>query len=312
MKLQIETPGRLVDINRLPLTRSRSDGGGLRDRRAGHATRPRRRRTRFGRDYPLLSQALLAGASAQLRNKATTGGNLLQRTRCAYFYDTARPATSASPAPAAPRIGGFNRIHAILGASEHCIATHPSDMAVAMRALDAEVETDERDGSSRSDCRSTTSTGYPATRRTSRPYWSRRTHHRRRPPCRRRPAARPIARSATARPTRSRSSPSRVALDVTDGMMAAVRIAFGGLAHKPWRAAKAEAALRGKPAPTGVLFSRRSEELAERSGRGHNDFKIARQTHPARTLADAAGTPDARRTSAMNPAAATALCRATD
>ena len=99
------------------------------------ATSPPTRRVR--RDYPLLSRALLAGASGQLRNKATTGGNLLQRTRCYYFYDTAMPCNKREPGSGCAALGGFNRIHAILGASEHCIATHPSDMAVALRALDA-------------------------------------------------------------------------------------------------------------------------------------------------------------------------------
>src|SRR5205085_7064440 len=99
--------------------------------------------------YGVLSRALLAGASAQLRNKATTGGNLLQRTRCYYFYDITKPCNKRNPGSGCAALGGFNRIHAVLGASDQCIATHPSDMAVAMRALDAEVETTNPQGETR-------------------------------------------------------------------------------------------------------------------------------------------------------------------
>src|SRR6201988_2491705 len=141
MKLQVETPSQLVDINRLPLdTIEETSDGGLRvgalvrnsDLAAGSRLRQR---------YGVLSRSLLAGASAQLRNKATTGGNLLQRTRCYYFYDVTKPCNKRNPGSGCAALAGFNRIHAILGASDHCIATHPSDMAVAMRVLDAKVET---------------------------------------------------------------------------------------------------------------------------------------------------------------------------
>src|SRR5712671_5225538 len=136
MKLQIETPTQLVDINRLPLDKIEdTPDGGLRigatvrnsDLAADQRVRER---------YAVLSRALLAGASAQLRNKATTGGNLLQRTRCYYFYDVTKPCNKRNPGSGCAAFDGFNRIHAILGASNECIATHPSDMAVAMRALD--------------------------------------------------------------------------------------------------------------------------------------------------------------------------------
>src|SRR6267142_1830207 len=149
MKLQVETPSKLVDINRLPLDKiDETPEGGLRIgatvRNSDLASDPRVRQ-----HYGVLSRALLAGASAQLRNRATTGGNLLQRTRCYYFYDVTKPCNKRNPGSGCAALGGFNRVHAILGASDHCIATNPSDMAVAMRALDASVETVNADGESR-------------------------------------------------------------------------------------------------------------------------------------------------------------------
>jgi xanthine dehydrogenase YagS FAD-binding subunit len=150
MKLQIETPGHLIDVNGLALDRIEpTPGGGLRIgalvRNTDLAADPRVRR-----DYGLLSRALLAGASGQLRNKATTAGNLLQRTRCPYFYDTNQPCNKRRPGSGCAAIGGFSRQHAVIGTSDACIATHPSDMAVALRALDATVETTRPDGSVRS------------------------------------------------------------------------------------------------------------------------------------------------------------------
>jgi xanthine dehydrogenase YagS FAD-binding subunit len=149
MKLQVETPSQLVDINRLPLDKieETSDGGlrvGALVRNSDLAADARVRQR-----YGVLSRALLAGASAQLRNKATTGGNLLQRTRCYYFYDVTKPCNKRSPGSGCAALAGFNRIHAILGTSNECIATHPSDMAVAMRALDAKVETVNGEGETR-------------------------------------------------------------------------------------------------------------------------------------------------------------------
>ena len=150
MKLEIETPGHLIDVNSLALDRiEATPEGGLRIgalvRNTDLAADPRVRH-----DYGLLSRALLAGASGQLRNKATTAGNLLQRTRCPYFYDTNQPCNKRQPGSGCAAIGGFSRQHAVLGASDACIATHPSDMAVALRALDATVETMRPDGSARS------------------------------------------------------------------------------------------------------------------------------------------------------------------
>jgi xanthine dehydrogenase YagS FAD-binding subunit len=149
MKLEIETPQHLIDVNGLALDKIEAiAGGGLRIgalvRNTDLAADPRVRR-----DYAVLSRALLAGASAQLRNKATTAGNLLQRTRCPYFYDTNQPCNKRQPGSGCSAIGGYSRNHAILGASDSCIATHPSDMAVAMSLLDASVETIKPDGATR-------------------------------------------------------------------------------------------------------------------------------------------------------------------
>ena len=150
MKLEIETPAHLIDVNGLALDKIETtvDGGlriGALVRNTDLAAHPRVRR-----DYAVLSRALLAGASGQLRNKATTAGNLLQRTRCPYFYDTNQPCNKRKLGSGCAAIGGFSRQLAVLGVSEACIATHPSDMAVAMRALDATVETVRADGTQRS------------------------------------------------------------------------------------------------------------------------------------------------------------------
>src|SRR6266568_4712687 len=149
MKLQIETPAQLVDITRLPLDRIEETAeGGLRigalvsNSAAAVDMRVRRR-------YPLLSQAILAGAWTQLRHKATTGGNLRQRTRCPYFYDTTKPCNKRLPGSGCAALGGINRMNAVLGVSDDCIAAHASDMAVAMTALDARVETVAPDGATR-------------------------------------------------------------------------------------------------------------------------------------------------------------------
>ena len=149
MKLEIETPTHLIDVNGVGLDQveSTSDGGlriGALVRNTELAAHERVRR-----DYGVLSRALVAGASGQLRNMATTAGNLLQRTRCHYFYDTNMPCNKRTPGSGCGAIGGFSRQHAVIGVSDACIATHPSDMAVALRVLDATVETIQPDGSAR-------------------------------------------------------------------------------------------------------------------------------------------------------------------
>lgn len=149
MKLEIETPAHLIDVSRLKLdTIEPTSDGGL---RIGAMVRNTdlAADARIRRDYGLVSRALVAGASGQLRNKATTAGNLLQRTRCPYFYDTNQPCNKRRPGSGCAAIGGFSRLHAVVGASEACIATHPSDMAVAMQALDAMVETVDKAGKTR-------------------------------------------------------------------------------------------------------------------------------------------------------------------
>ena len=149
MKLQIERPSHLIDVNKLNLDKVEptSDGGlriGALVRNSDLAADERVRR-----DYPVLSRALLAGANGQLRNQATTAGNLLQRTRCPYFYDTNQACNKRAPGSGCAAIGGFTRLLAVIGSSDACIATHPSDMAVAMRVLDATVETVKPDGTNR-------------------------------------------------------------------------------------------------------------------------------------------------------------------
>lgn len=149
MKIDIEQPAHLIDVNGLDLARIEgTDDGGV---RIGALVRNTDLAAdgRIRRDYPLLSRALLAGASGQLRNKATTAGNLLQRTRCPYFYDTNQACNKRLPGSGCAALGGFSRSHAVVGVSKACIAVHPSDMAVAMRALDATVETVKPDGSVR-------------------------------------------------------------------------------------------------------------------------------------------------------------------
>jgi xanthine dehydrogenase YagS FAD-binding subunit len=149
MKLEIEAPGHLIDVNGLALDRIEpTQEGGL---RIGALVRNTDLAAddRVRRDYAVLSRALLAGASGQLRNRATTAGNLLQRTRCPYFYDANQPCNKRQPGSGCGAIGGYSRQHAVIGASEACIATHPSDMAVAMRVLDAKVETIRPQGETR-------------------------------------------------------------------------------------------------------------------------------------------------------------------
>ena len=165
MKIEVMAPDRLVDITRLDLDGIEASEDGLRiGALVTNSELAADMRVRTG--YPVLSRALLAGASGQLRNKATTGGNLLQRTRCYYFYDRAMPCNKRDPGSGCGAIEGINRIHAILGGSEHCIATHPSDMAVALLALDAAVETEGPAGGAHA-FRSTSSTVCRTTRRRS-------------------------------------------------------------------------------------------------------------------------------------------------
>ena len=273
MKLQIETPTHLVDVNGLALDKIEptADGGlriGALVRNTDLAADPRVRR-----DYAVLSRALLAGASGQLRNKATTAGNLLQRTRCPYFYDTNQPCNKRQPGSGCSALGGVSRQHAVIGASEACIATHPSDMAVAMRVLDATAETVRPDGQMRRipiadfhrlpgntpQVETALERGELITAVT---------------------LPKPAGGAQIYRKVRDRASYAfalvsvAVALELDGGRIREARFALGGVAHKPWRDAAAEAGLRGQ-APSTENF-RHAADLVLRDARGHehNAFKI--------------------------------------
>jgi len=289
MKLDIETPEHLVDINRLGLdTIEDSADGGLRigamvrnsDLAADARVRER---------YPVLSRALLAGASGQLRNKATTGGNLLQRTRCYYFYDTAMPCNKRHPGSGCAAIGGFNRIHAVVGGSDACIATHPSDMAVAMRVLDAVVHTVMPDGSERT---LALAEFYRLPGNTPQVENALRageliTHVTLPPP----PPGRQIYRKVRDRASYAFALVSVAAIVQMNGDgVASARVAFGGVAPMPWRDDALEAALQGTPDDEASLRAVANTALAGARGHGHNDFKImlARRTLGA-VLVEASG-----------------------
>jgi len=240
MKLEIEAPRHLIDVNRLALDRiEETPDGGL---RIGALVRNTdlAADARVRRDYAVLSRALLAGASGQLRNKATTAGNLLQRTRCPYFYDTNQPCNKRQPGSGCSAIGGFTRHHAVIGGSEACIATHPSDMAVAMMVLDAQIETVRPDGSTRRipidafyrlpgdtpQIENTLDTGELITAVT---------------------LPKPLGGKQLYYKVRDRASYAFALVSVaavveSDG---SGRVALGGVAHKPWRVAAADAALPG-------------------------------------------------------------------
>ncbi|WP_428968853.1 FAD binding domain-containing protein [Sphingomonas sp. Xoc002] len=273
MKLQVETPETLIDISRLALTEieEREDGGltiGALVPNSDLAAD-----ARVIERYPVLSRALLAGASGQLRNKASTGGNLLQRTRCYYFYDPATPCNKREPGSGCSAIGGENRILAILGTSDQCIATHPSDMAVAMRALEAVIVTQKPDGDRR---RIAIGDFYrlpgatPEIENVLEP--GELITHVELPPA---PAGR-----QTYRKVRDRASYAFALVSVAGivavegGKIASARLAFGGLGPMPWRNEAVEAALVGQE-PTDAAFHAAADALlADARGYGSNDFKI--------------------------------------
>jgi xanthine dehydrogenase YagS FAD-binding subunit len=273
MRLGVAEPDMLVDVSHLGLDRVEElpDGGirvGAMVRNSDLAA-DRTIRTR----YPVLAQALLSGASGQLRNMATTGGNLLQRTRCVYFQDVTKACNKRSPGSGCPAREGFHRELAILGASEACIATHPSDMAVALVALDATVRvlgpTGERSlplvdlhrlpgddpGRDTTLQRDELVTSVDI------------------PPL-------DFARRSMYRKVRDRASYAfalvsvAVALDLADGIVRDVRIGLGGVAHKPWRAVRAEAVLRGQAANEASFRQAADAELAEARPLRDNAFKV--------------------------------------
>ncbi|MFI8825125.1 FAD binding domain-containing protein [Streptomyces sp. NPDC053431] len=273
MKLGVTGPPLLVDLGALPLdsVAETPEGGlliGATARNSDVAAHPDVR-TR----YPVLSQALLAGASPQLRNAATTGGNLLQRTRCPYFQDTSTPCNKRLPGSGCPAREGVHRDLAVLGHSPHCVATHPSDMAVALAALDAEVRLRGADGErtvpvaafhrlpgDRPDLDTVIAPGELITGVTL-------------------PAPPPGALSAY-RKARDRASYAfalasvALVLTVEDGHVGHAALAFGGLAHKPWRARAAEEVLRGAPATTETFRRAADAELAAAEPLRDNGFKV--------------------------------------
>ena len=263
MKLEIETPAHLIDVNGLALDKIESTPeGGL---RIGALVRNTdlAAAERVRRDYGVLSRALLAGASGQLRNMATTAGNLLQRTRCPYFYDTNQPCNKRRPGSGCAAIGGFSRQHAVVGGSEACIATHPSDMAVAMRVLDATVETMRPDGATRTipiaelhrmpgDTPHIETTLMPGELITAVTL------------------PKPVGGTHIYRKVRDRASYAFALVSVAaivqrDGTG---RVALGGVAHKPWRVEAAEAQMpRGARAVASQL-------LADAKPTRENAFKL--------------------------------------
>ncbi|WP_454738031.1 FAD binding domain-containing protein [Cupriavidus necator] len=273
MKLGIESPVHLIDVNRLALDRiDATPEGGM---RIGALVRNTdlAADARVRRDYGVLSRALLAGASGQLRNRATTAGNLLQRTRCPYFYDTNLPCNKRVPGSGCSAIGGFSRQHAVVGGSNSCIATHPSDMAVAMRVLDATVETVRPDGKARvipiaelhrlpgdtPHIETTLAPGELITAVT---------------------LPKPVGGAQLYRKVRDRASYAFALVSVAaivqhDGTG---RVALGGVAHKPWRVEAADALLpQGARAVTERL-------LADARPTEENQFKL---TLAYRTIAAA-------------------------
>ena len=273
MKLEVETPAHLVDVNRLPLDKVEdTPEGGL---RIGALVRNSDLAAdlRVRKSYGVLSRALLAGASGQLRNKATTAGNLLQRTRCYYFYDVTKPCNKREPGSGCSAIGGFNRILAVLGTSEDCIATHPSDMAVAMQALDARVETASADGSSRT---VPLAEFYRLPEKTPHLETNLKpgeiiTAVALPPP----PPGVQIYRKVRDRASYAFALVSVAAIvDAADGTVRSARFAFGGLAPKPWRSQPAEAALNNAKAGTPAFAEAGVALMQGAKGSGHNDFKI--------------------------------------
>ncbi|RWC56759.1 xanthine dehydrogenase family protein subunit M [Mesorhizobium sp.] len=288
MKLGIERPTHLVDISRLPLDRiEETDEGGVRIgaqvRNSDLAADPQVRLR-----YPMLAQALLAGASGQIRNKASTAGNLLQRTRCPYFYDRNMPCNKREQGSGCAALQGFNRMHAVLGASKACIAVHPSDMAVAMSGLDARIETISPGGETRTipigdlhrlpeampDVETVLAHGEMIASVTLPPP----------------PPGRQIYRKVRDRASYAFALVSVAAIVEKSGdRIRSARIAMGGVAAKPWRAAAAEHTLVGAATSDTAFTDAAEAALAGAVGHGGNDFKVPLAKRTVRhTLATAA------------------------
>ncbi|MFJ8938904.1 FAD binding domain-containing protein [Streptomyces sp. NPDC102365] len=273
MKTGVERPGRLVDVRELPLDRIEpTEDGGLRIgatvSNSDLAAHPDVRRR-----YPALTQAVLAGASGQLRNMATVGGNLLQRTRCGYFTDVTKPCNKRDPGSGCPAIQGEHHNHAILGASEHCVATHPSDLGVALTAFDAVVTYETADGPGELPLTDFyLPVGDTPHLETALPPGALITGVVL-PPA-------PVAANSRYRKVRERASYAfaigsiAAALDVRDGVVHEVRLAFGAVASRPWRARAAEAALTGGPVDAAAFAAAADAELAAAKPLPHNGYKV--------------------------------------
>lgn len=295
MKYDVATPTRIVDINRLPL-------GGIEETPEGGlkigalvTNSALAWDLRVEARYPLLSSAILAGASPQLRNAATTGGNLLQRTRCYYFYDATMACNKREPGSGCPAIGGVNRMHAILGASSSCIATHPSDMCVALAALDAVVHVVGPEGA-----RTIPFADFhrlPG----DEPQFDNTMRHGELITAIELPPA-DFGRNHSYLKLRDRLSYAFALISVAaavkfdGGSISEVRVALGGVAHEPWRDFEAEKTLVGGPASAEAFGAFAARVLASAQGQGENDFKIdLAQRAIVRTLNQAAaGTPQSQ------------------
>ncbi|MGR4842862.1 FAD binding domain-containing protein [Rhizobium sp. LARHSG275] len=273
MKLEIERPAHLVDISRLPLDRiEETDEGGLRIgaqvRNSDLAADPKVRSR-----YPMLAQALLAGASGQIRNKASTAGNLLQRTRCPYFYDRNMPCNKREQGSGCAALQGFNRTHAVLGASQACIAVHPPDMAVAMSGLDARIETISSGSETRTipigdlhrlpgttpDVETVLDHGEMIAAVTLPPI----------------PPGRQVYRKVRDRASFAFALVSvAVIVEKSGDRIRSARITMGGVAAKPWRATAAEQRLAGAATSDAAITDAAEAALAGAVGHGGNDFKI--------------------------------------
>jgi len=273
MKLEVETPDRLLDINRLPLDKIEDlPNGGL---KIGATVRNSdlAHHTKVQKDYAVLSQAILSGASAQLRNLATTAGNLLQRTRCMYFRDTAMPCNKREPGTGCPAITGSNRMLAILGTSESCIATNPSDMCVAMSALEATIHVQGPRGTREiafGDFHLLP--GDTPHRETVLEPGDLITHVILPPP---RTGSRQVYLKL-----RDRSSyefalaSAAVVIEIADGKVTYARVALGGVGSKPWRSHEAEAVLTGRPADPATFRNAADAALRDAKAQSENGFKI--------------------------------------
>ncbi|MFD9509184.1 FAD binding domain-containing protein [Streptomyces mirabilis] len=273
MKSGVERPARLVDVRELPLDRVEfTRSGGLRIgatvTNSDLAAHPDVRR-----HYPALTQAVLAGASGQLRNMATVGGNLLQRTRCGYFTDLAKPCNKRVPGSGCPAVEGEHHNHAVLGASAHCVATHPSDMAVALTAFDAVVSYETAAGPGELPLAEFyLPVGDTPHLETALPPGALITGVSL--------PADPVAARSRYRKVRERASYAfaigsiAAALDVHDGVVREVRLAFGAVASRPWRARAAERALTGGPASAEAFAAAADAELAAARTLPHNGYKV--------------------------------------